>query len=159
MAGFRKPEVPREQLTLWSVKLDDAIAADHPVRQLDFLLHREPFAETFREWARDYVLVAGQPPYHPRDLTGLYLYGMLNRLRSSRVMPDKEGKSKPNYNAQMATDATAGVIVAEAVNDRAEDSGQLTPVLDEVRTEWSLLCTAVNVGILLRHGPEVMKVL
>ena len=31
--------------------------------------------------------------------------------------------------------------------------------LEAVRTEWSLLCTAVNVGILLRHWPEVMKVL
>ena len=88
MAGFRKPEVPREQLTLWSMKLDDAIAADHPVRHLDYLLHREPFAETFREWARDYVLVEGQPPYHPRDLTALYLYGMLNRLRSSRQLEE-----------------------------------------------------------------------
>ena len=29
----------------------------------------------------------------------------------------------------------------------------------EQLTLWSLLCTAVNVGILLRHWPEVMKVL
>jgi hypothetical protein len=59
MAGFRKPEVPREQSTLWSMKLDDAIAADHPVRQLDFLLHREPFAETFRE--KGYLLDSTWP--------------------------------------------------------------------------------------------------
>jgi len=35
---------------------------------------------------RYYVLVKGKPPYHPRDLAGLYLYGMLNRNRSSRQL-------------------------------------------------------------------------
>lgn len=35
MAGFRQPEVPREQLVLWTQRLDDAIPADHPVRHLD----------------------------------------------------------------------------------------------------------------------------
>ena len=31
--------------------------------------------------------------------------------------------------------------------------------LTAVRTEWSLVCTAVNIGILLRHWVEVQKVL
>ena len=52
MAGFRKPEVPREQRVLWSTRLDDAIPADHPVRHMVFLLDSEPLATTFREWAR-----------------------------------------------------------------------------------------------------------
>lgn len=86
MAGFRKPEVPREQRVLWSARLDDAIPADHPVRHLVFLLESEPLAGTFREWAGEYVLMEGKPPYHPRDLTGLYLYGMMNRIRSSRQL-------------------------------------------------------------------------
>ncbi|MEE8170091.1 MAG: IS1182 family transposase [Phycisphaerae bacterium] len=86
MSGFRKPELRREQMVLWSQRLEDAIPADHPVRFFNQLLHAEPFAATFRAWERDYVLVEGQPPYHPRDLAGLYLYGMLNRLRSSRQL-------------------------------------------------------------------------
>ena len=86
MAGFRKPEVPREQRVLWPTRLDDAIPLDHPVRQVAFLLESEAFGPSFREWEREYVLLEGKPPYHPRDLTGLYLYGMMNRLRSSRQL-------------------------------------------------------------------------
>ena len=66
MSGFRKPELSRDQIVLWSQQLEDAIPLDHPVRLFDQLLHAEPFAATFREWERDYVLVEGQPPYHPR---------------------------------------------------------------------------------------------
>lgn len=47
---------------------------------------RRTVATTFREWERDYVLFEGKPPQHPRDLTALYLYGMMNRLHSSRQL-------------------------------------------------------------------------
>jgi transposase len=85
-SGFRRPEVSREQLVLWSQRLEDAIPVDHPVRLLDELLHSAGFAATFQAWEGEYHLLEGQPPYHPRDLAGLYLYGMLNRLRSSRQL-------------------------------------------------------------------------
>ena len=84
MSGFRQPEQRREQLVLWSQRLDDAIPIEHPVRHFDYLLRSEAFSETFSQWEADYVLVEGQPPYHPRYLAGLYLYGMMNQIRSSR---------------------------------------------------------------------------
>jgi transposase len=86
MAGFRNPEIPREQMVLWSERLEDAIALDHPVRQVEFLLRSEGFAAGFADWCDEYVLLEGKPPYHPRDLVGLYIYGMLNRIRSSRQL-------------------------------------------------------------------------
>ena len=86
MSGFRKPEVPREQMVLWSQRLEDALPEDHPVRQVDWLLRSAAFAAAFKDWQREYMLVEGQPPYHPRDLSGLYLYGMMNRIRSSRQL-------------------------------------------------------------------------
>ena len=86
MSGFRQPEHPREQLVLWSHRLDDVIPEDHPVRHFEYLLRGKAFAETFAAWERQYVLVEGKPPYHPRFLTGLYLYGMMNRIRSSRQL-------------------------------------------------------------------------
>ncbi|MCP5120327.1 MAG: IS1182 family transposase [bacterium] len=86
MSGFRRPEQKREQMVLWEQRLDDAVPQDHPVRQVDFLLHSAAFAETFARWERDYVLLEGKPPYHPRDLSALYLYGMMNRIRSSRQL-------------------------------------------------------------------------
>jgi len=86
MAGFRRPEVPRAQMVLWSHRLDDAIPPDHPVRQFEYLLRADAFSETFAAWEREYVLAEGKPPYHPRDLSGVYLYGMMNRIRSSRQL-------------------------------------------------------------------------
>jgi transposase len=327
MAGFRQPEIPREQMVLWSQRLEDAIPADHPVRQVDALLKSEAFGATFREWERGYVLLEGKPPYHPRDLSGLYIYGMLNRIRSSRqlesaccnrldviwlmsgqrpdhstiaafvkdhgqslrklfrdvlqvavraglvklehvaidgtkieadagkgsvhkaetiaqklakvdaqvaaleeewaenetretnlfgdavpwsppgkgtmaermselkrqqerlsealasiarreaehvsgrppkaiasvtdpssrVMPDKEGKRKPNYNTQIATDTTAGVVVAEDVNDRTDDSGQMTPLLEQVEMNGGTLPQEVSADSQYNTGPELEK--
>ena len=81
MSGFRQPEQPREQMVLWSHRLEDALPADHPVRHLDYLLGSAAFAETFAVWERNYVLLEGKPPYHPQYLAGLYLYGMMNRIR------------------------------------------------------------------------------
>ena len=86
MAGFRQAELPRQQQVLWTERLDDALPPDHPVRLFDQLLRSSALAATFAAWENEYVLCAGQPPYHPRDLAGLYLYGLLNRLRSSRQL-------------------------------------------------------------------------
>ncbi|MBN2129622.1 MAG: IS1182 family transposase [Sedimentisphaerales bacterium] len=325
MAGFRKPEIPREQMVLWSQKLDDSLPIDHPVRHLTYLLESEPFAARFREWASDYVLLEGKPPYHPRDLSGLYIYGMLNRIRSSRqleaathnrldviwlmsgqhpdhstiaafvtahgqklrklfrdtvevglraglvklehvaidgtkieadagkgsvhreatmasqlatvdqkiealetewaqneareaslfgpevpwaptgggsakeqlarlkaqqkrlkealasmarrreenevgrapkpiasvtdpdsrVMPDKEGKSKPNDNAQIAADAQTGMVTAHDVNDRTEDSGQMTPLLGQVEENCGSLPEEASADSQYNTGPEL----
>lgn len=86
MAGFRTPELPREQMVLFSQKLNDAVPQDHPVRSLEFLLRQEPFTSTFREMEKTYDLEVGRPPFHPRYVVGLYLYGMMNGIRSSRKL-------------------------------------------------------------------------
>ena len=88
MSGFRTPEIAREQIVLWEHRLEDALPHDHQARHLDFLLGSAAFADTFAEMERSYVLDRGKPPYHPRDLTALYLFGMLHRLRSSRQLED-----------------------------------------------------------------------
>ena len=86
MKGFRQVETPREQMILWSHSLEDAVAPDHPVRLFDQILKSDAFAEVFKDWRQEYVLTTGRPPFSPRDLSGLYLYGMLNRIRSSRQL-------------------------------------------------------------------------
>ena len=88
MSGFRTPEIRREQMVLWEHRLEDAVPKDHQVRHLDLLLGSAAFSETFGEMERSYHLNFGKPPYHPRDLSALYLYGMLHRLRSSRQLED-----------------------------------------------------------------------
>jgi len=325
MSGFRRVETPREQMVLWATRLDEAVPADHPVRMLEELLRAEAFANTFQEWEGEYQLDEGQPPYHPRDLAGLYLYGMLNRIRSSRqleaacwnrldviwllqgqhpdhstiaafvtdhgkplkalfrnvlavgiraglikaelvavdgtkieadagrdsvrqdekirswlghlderiaameaewaqneqketalwgdsvpwspsegrslpqrlaamkrqqerlrkalqeverraaeasasreakaiasttdpdsrCMKDKEGRSKPNYNAQLAVDASAGMIVAENVNDQPSDSGQLSPMIEQVELNCGIKPAAACADSQYNTGPEL----
>lgn len=86
MAGFRKPEVPRDQLVLWTHRLEDSLPADHSARLVDEIFRSAAFTPLFTDWTRQYHLLEGQPPYHPRDLAMLYCYGMLNRLRSSRQL-------------------------------------------------------------------------
>jgi transposase len=86
MSGFRQPEIPRMQLHLWGQRLEDAMPEDHPARLLEELLESAAFAATFADWERDYDRMAGQPPYHPRELSKLYLYGLLSRRRSSRML-------------------------------------------------------------------------
>jgi len=328
MAGFRMPETPRDQINLWPTRLEDALPADHPARMMDLLLRSSAFHELFRTWEREYVLTEGQPPYHPRDLAMLYIYGMLNGLRSSRKleaatynrldviwllngqhpdhatlaafvarhaprlrdikrktveigiraglikleqvavdgtkieadagrgsvqgeesirqklaaldqqiaaweaewavneakergllgdeipwsaraaspaqqlaranrkqerltraidamarrrdeslaggneapkaiavvtdpdsrsMKDKEGRSKPNYNAQMAVDTSSGMVVADDVNDRTEDSGQLTPMLEQVQQTCGQLPEQASADSQYNTGPELAK--
>ncbi|HOX60258.1 MAG TPA: IS1182 family transposase [Verrucomicrobiota bacterium] len=86
MKGFRQSETPLEQMLMWSQKLDDAVPADHPVRLVDAIFDSEVFADTLRSWRRQYCLVEGQPPYDPKHLVKLYVYGMMTGLRSSRQL-------------------------------------------------------------------------
>ena len=81
----------REQLTLFPEALDDYIAEDNPVRFLD------AFVETldFRGFGFQHAVLeeTGRPPYHPGDLLKLYVYGYLNRIRSSRQLEKEAGRN------------------------------------------------------------------
>ena len=76
------PGADREQAVLFPEVIDDYIAADHPVRLLDaFVTGLDLVALGF---AHAQTATTGRPPYDPGDLLRLYLYGYLNRVRSSR---------------------------------------------------------------------------
>ena len=72
----------REQAVLFPEVLDDYIAPDNPVRLLDAFvagLDLQALGFTHAQAA-----TTGRPPYDPGDLLRLYVYGYLNRVRSSR---------------------------------------------------------------------------
>jgi transposase len=72
----------RHEAILFPERLDDYIAAEHPVRFLDaFVDHLDL---TMLGFQRAPPAAAGRPAYNPADLWKLYLYGYLYRLRSSR---------------------------------------------------------------------------
>jgi transposase len=73
---------PRDQQVLFPEVLDDYIAEENPVRFIDaFVESLDLHALGFR---RVQPAVTGRPAYHPEDLLKLYIYGYMNRIRSSR---------------------------------------------------------------------------
>ena len=73
----------RNQLPLFTSSIDDAIAQDNEVRLIDLFvdsLNLQDFGFAFN------FIENGRPAYHPADLLKLFIYGYLNRTRSSRVL-------------------------------------------------------------------------
>lgn len=73
----------RKQASLFPVSLDEAIDQENEVRAIDVFvdgldLEKMGFKVHFPE--------GGRPAYHPATLLKLFLYGYMNRLRSSRIL-------------------------------------------------------------------------
>lgn len=82
--GWAKPNLSREQLVLFANRLDEAIPVGHRVRLLDDICARLDWSA----WEAKYDLHRGQPPIHPRVLASVIVYGLLTRIRSSRMLED-----------------------------------------------------------------------
>jgi transposase/IS5 family transposase len=72
----------RSQLLLLPEAIDDYVGADNPVRFIDAFVDGLDLAEA--GFARVEPKATGRPGYAPGDLLKLYIYGYLNRTRSSR---------------------------------------------------------------------------
>ena len=71
----------RKQTHLFPVSLDQSIDEDNEVRLIDLFvdsLSLENFGFEMR------FVENGRPAYHPTDLLKLFIYGYLNKIRSSR---------------------------------------------------------------------------
>ena len=77
-------EWDREQVWLMPPSLDEVLADDHPARLVAAFVD----SLTTAEWAELGVDLGGQalgaPAYHPRALLGIWLYGFMTGVRSSR---------------------------------------------------------------------------
>jgi len=94
----------RSQLTFFPTALDSIIEQDNTVRVIDVFVDSLDFSElNFNQKP-----TTGRPAYDPADLLKLYLYGYINRIRSSRQL-EKEckrnieviwllGSLKPDHN-------------------------------------------------------------
>src|SRR5215469_3347082 len=72
----------RSQLLLLPEAVDDYVGADNPVRFIDIFVDGLDLAAA--GFGRVTPKVTGRPAYAPADLLKLYIYGYLNRVRSSR---------------------------------------------------------------------------
>jgi transposase len=82
--GWAAAPQKREQMVLFSRRLEDALPVDHSVRLLDEILGRLNWAD----WESEYDGRRGQPPIHPRILAGVILHGFLTNVRSSRKLEE-----------------------------------------------------------------------
>ena len=72
----------RGQSSLFPVSLDELVPPEHVVRVIDAFVEGLDFAAF--GFQRAVPRATGRPPYDPRDLLRLYVYGYLNQVRSSR---------------------------------------------------------------------------
>jgi transposase len=72
----------RDQMLLLPEAVDDYVTADNPVRFIDAFVDGLDLAAL--GFARVVPEATGRPGYAPGDLLKLYVYGYLNRVRSSR---------------------------------------------------------------------------
>src|SRR6476469_6804129 len=75
---------PRDQVLLFPPSLDEYISDDNPVRFIDAFVDQLDLHQL--GFTRAVASSLGRPAYHPADLLKLYIYGYLNRLRSSSLL-------------------------------------------------------------------------
>ena len=81
----------RNQTQVLPACIEDYVSAEAPVRFI------EAFAENLDlkglGFQKTETAGTGRPPFHPADLLKLYLYGYLNRVRSSRRLEGEAGRN------------------------------------------------------------------
>jgi transposase len=78
----------RSQTHLFPISLDQSIDPENEVRLIDLFVESLPINE---HGFKTVFVENGRPAYHPKDLLKLYIYGYLNKTRSSRDL-EKECK-------------------------------------------------------------------
>src|SRR5829696_4590679 len=81
----------RTQVMLLPDTVESYIDADHPVRALDLFV--EGLNAVQLGFAKAQPAATGRPPYDPLDLLRLFLWGYLNRVRSSRRLELECGRN------------------------------------------------------------------
>ena len=81
----------RQQIAMFPEIIDDYVAENNPVRVIEAFVMSLDMSELGFE--RAHAPSLGRPAYDPRDLLKLYLYGYLNRIRSSRKLESEASRN------------------------------------------------------------------
>jgi len=81
----------RDQMLLLPASVEDYVAADNPVRFIEAFVDELDLSDA--GFMRSRPKATGRPGYAPGDLLKLYLYGYLNRVRSSRRLEAEAGRN------------------------------------------------------------------
>mgnify|MGYP005844779419 CR=1 FL=1 len=80
MGHWARIRIDPDQPELIAVPLRQQLAEDHPVHLFDEVMGRYDWSA----WEKEFVLVEGQPPIHPRFIAGPLVYGLTVGVRSTR---------------------------------------------------------------------------
>ena len=72
----------RNQIILFPKSIDEYVSDNNSIRIIDECIEQLDLKSL--QFKRAVNPSLGRPPYHPKDMLKLYLYGYLNRIRSSR---------------------------------------------------------------------------
>lgn len=75
---------PRSDVLLFPEAIDDYVSDDNPVRFIEAFVNNLDLKQL--GFSRTTPADTGRPAYSPADLLKLYIYGYINRLRSSRLL-------------------------------------------------------------------------
>jgi transposase len=81
----------RHQKILFPETLDEYIGEDNPVRFIEAFVEQLDLQKL--GFQHSTLNETGRPPYNPADLLKLYIYGYLNRIRSSRNLEKEAGRN------------------------------------------------------------------
>jgi len=88
MSNIYKQSLNRKQQQFFPPSIDEYVSDDNPVRAI------EDYVELLDMVALDFTKASllskdGQPAYHPKLLLKIYIYGYLNKIRSSRKLENE----------------------------------------------------------------------
>src|SRR5438046_5919114 len=121
---------PRNQVILFPESVEDYITADNSVRFIDAFVSSLDLAGL--GFNRALPAETGRPAYDPGDLLRLYLYGYLNRVRSSRML---ERETKVNLEVMWLLGKLASDF--KTIADFRRDN---LAAIKRVCHEFTLLC-------------------
>ena len=122
--------VHRDQTVMFPESLDEYIADDNPVRFIDAFVDGLDLEALGFE--RAVPMERGRPPYHPGDLLKLYVYGYLNRVRTSRRL---EREAQRNVEVMWLLGKLAPDF--KTIADFRRDNGK---PIREVFREFTVVC-------------------
>jgi transposase len=93
MGDYYKEGLNHKQQLLFPPSLDEYVSGDNPVRAIDAYVSLVEWSELGFADTRKSSRSDGQKAYHPTLQLKIYLYGYLNKIRSSRALEKECGRN------------------------------------------------------------------
>jgi len=135
--------VGRQQMVMFPESLDEYVAGNNPVRFVDAFV--EGLDMQALKFERAIPKETGRPPYDPRVLLKLYIYGYLNRIRSSRRL-----EAEANRNVEVMWLLGKMTPDFKTIADFRRDNGEPIRGVYREFTEW---CRKVDL-----YGGELVAI-